>query len=212
MNIIFLGDSITDTGRNTQNGSTTSIGQGYALIASSKLSAEKPGSYHFVNAGISGSRIVDIYARIKSDAWNHNPEIISILAGVNDVWHELSVQDGVDSERFEAVLRMLIEDTRKRFPNAHFILMEPFVLPGSATQLHWDIFHREVRARAAIVRKLASQYQAFFVPLQDLFDQACQMQEASYWLPDGVHPSPAGHYLIADAWLNSFLTLERSLP
>lgn len=207
MNIIYLGDSITDVGRNLENGSVVSIGQGYPLIATAKIAAEQPGRFTFVNSAVSGSRIVDLYARIKADAWNHSPDVISILAGVNDVWHELVWQNGVDAERYETVYRMLLSDTKKRFPHVKFLLLEPFVLRASATEEHWDVFFREVSARGAIVKKLAQEFGAVFIPLQAAFDHACTLQPASYWLADGVHPTPAGHQLIANVWLEAFRQL-----
>ena len=197
--IVFLGDSITDAGRNNTNGSLSSIGQGYPLIVSAKLGAEYPCAYEFDNTGISGSRVVDLYA------WNKTPDIISILIGVNDVWHELGeIPNGVDAERFECVYRMLLSDTVARFPNIKFLLLEPFVLRASATEEHWDVFSKEVPLRANAVKKLAKEFNAGFAGLQEKFDQACNLAPASYWLGDGVHPTVAGHQLIADAWLHSF--------
>lgn len=208
MKIVCLGDSITDAGKNSSAGSMTSIGQGYALITAAKLSASDPQKYAFCNSGISGSRIVDLYARIKVDAWNHAPDVISILVGVNDVWHELGdPPNGVDTRRFENVYRMLLRDTLERFPNVKFLLLEPFVLRGVATEEKWDVFPQEVYARAAVVRKLAAEFGATFVPLQKPLEDACEKAPASYWLADGVHPTPAGHQLIADAWFEAFTNL-----
>ena len=65
MKILFQGDSITDVGRNNHSGSLIPIGQGYACLIASRLGADEPGKYDFVNLGISGNRIVDVYARIK---------------------------------------------------------------------------------------------------------------------------------------------------
>ena len=79
MKILFQGDSITDVGRNNERGSMCDIGQGYALIVSAKLGCDYPGKFEFVNRGISGNRIVDLYARIKADCWNLCPDVLSIL-------------------------------------------------------------------------------------------------------------------------------------
>ena len=100
MRIVFLGDSITDAGRNTDNGSMVSIGQGYALMVQGRLSVKYPGQHVFFNYGVSGNRSVDIYAQIKGRCWNNNPDVVSLLVGVNDVWHELENKNGVDTERF----------------------------------------------------------------------------------------------------------------
>ena len=205
MKVLFLGDSITDTGRNTNNGSLLSIGQGYALIASAKLSVKYPGKFEFVNLGVSGNRIVDVYARIKADCWNLQPDVISILIGVNDVWHEFGAgKNGVDAERFYNVYKMLIEDTMKKLPGVRFLLMEPFCLKGSGTENYLEEFKSEVSLRAQAVRRLADEFNIPFVSLQEMFENACEICPAEYWLGDGVHPAIAGHQLIADEWLKAF--------
>lgn len=204
MKILFQGDSITDVGRNTTNGSTVSIGQGYPMLISAALGVKYPGKLEFTNLGISGNRIVDVYARIKADAWNHNPDVFSILIGVNDVWHELGWQNGVDAKRFYNVYRMLVADTMERFPAIKMILMEPFVLRASATDAKWEEFRTETGLRAEAVARIADEFHQPFLPLQKMLDDACEICPAPYWLPDGVHPSPAGHQLIANAWIDTF--------
>ena len=188
MKILFLGDSITDAGRDRSR--PDSLGAGYPLLVSARLGAD---------------RSVDIYARIKRDCWNWSPDVLSLLAGVNDVWHELGEdRNGVDAERFYRVCRMLAEDTLARLPDVTLLLMEPFVLPGTGTGGSWETFSREVALRAQAVREIAGEVRAHFLPLQALLDEACRRCPPEYWLMDGVHPTPAGHQLIADAWLELF--------
>ena len=207
MKILFQGDSITDVGRNTNNGSLVSIGQGYPCLIASRLGADEPQKYEFVNRGISGNRIVDVYARIKADCWNLNPDLLSVLIGVNDVWHEFAVQNGVEADRFYNVYKMLVEDTMDRLPGIRMILMEPFVLKASATEGAYDAFRSEVEKRAAAVKEIAGECGQTFLPLQKLLDEAAEKAPASFWLGDGVHPTNAGHQLIADAWIKAFKAL-----
>ena len=202
--IMFQGDSITDVGRSTENGSLTAIGQGYALIASAYFSAKYPGEFKFENRAASGSRIVDLYARIKANGWNDNPAVLSILIGVNDVWHELDWKNGVSPRRFRNIYRMLIEDTFIESPDTKLIIMEPFVLKGTANEGKWDRFEPMVYENAAIVREVAAEFGQVFVPLQDVFNKACEKAPASHWIGDGVHPTPAGHQLIANEWIKAF--------
>ena len=205
MKILFQGDSITDVGRNTNNGSMLSMGQGYPLLVTGRLSADYPGRFTFQNRGISGNRIVDVYARIKADCWNLEPDVLSILIGVNDVWHEVgSNHNGVDEKRFYNVYKMLVADTLERFPDMKMILMEPFVLKAGATEGEWDYFDTETKKRAAVVRRIADEFGQTFLPLQEMFDEAAKICPANYWLADGVHPTPAGHQMIADKWLAAF--------
>lgn len=96
--ILFQGDSITDAGRSRED--LTNLGKGYPLFVAGALGMDEPGEYEFVNRGISGNRIVDIYARIKMDIINLKPDVMSLLIGVNDVWHEVSSQNGVDGDKY----------------------------------------------------------------------------------------------------------------
>ena len=211
MKILFQGDSITDTGRNTINGSLISIGQGYACMIDGILSTRYPGEYTFQNLGISGNRIVDLYARLKVDVWNQNPDILSLLIGVNDVWHDLNPSpNGVDAVRFYTIYDMLVHDTLQRFPNLKFVLMEPFVLKTSSTPENWDFINTEVTLRAKAVKDVAEKYNQVFVPLQSIFNDALKVMPSDYWLGDGVHPTPAGHQLIANQWIDSFEHLLRN--
>lgn len=204
MKIVFQGDSITDVGRNTNNGSTVSLGQGYPLMIAGELCSRYPGKIDIVNRGISGNRIVDVYARIKADCWNLCPDLFSILIGVNDVWHEFGGANGVDAKRFEIIYDLLLGGTAERFPNAKVFVLEPFVLRGTATDSVWDAFYSEVRLRAEASERIAEKYGQIFIPLQKPFEAACEGNSSAYWLADGVHPTPAGHKLIAGEWLNAF--------
>ncbi len=201
MKILFQGDSITDAGRNREQ---LCLGKGYPVMIGGELGAHFPGKYTFDNKGVSGNRIVDVYARIKVDCWNLEPDVISLLIGVNDVWHEFGNKNGVEPDRFEKVYRMLIEDTKAKLPNIKFMLMEPFVLPGRATEAAWEDFSGTVFQLAEIVQKLAKEYNLSFVPLQEKLNAACKLCPPEYWLGDGVHPTAAGHRLISDAWLEVF--------
>ena len=204
MKILFYGDSITDMARNREmDGQAFGYGVGYVNSVASSLKYENPEKYEIINRGIGGNRVVDLYARIKADVWNHNPDLISILIGINDVWHEICNKNGVDLERFEKVYRMLIEDTKKRLPNVKFILCEPFVLIGRATEEKYEEF-LEVKKYAAVVKKLAEEYNLLFVALQDKLDEAAEKHGAAHYLYDGVHPDIAGGKLIAEEWLKVF--------
>lgn len=200
--ILFQGDSITDTTRNREN--DADLGRGYPLLVAGRMGLDAPGKYRFLNRGISGNRIVDIYARIKRDILNLRPDVVSILVGVNDVLHELEYSNGVSVQKFEKIYGMLLEEIRESLPNTKILLMEPFVLKGTVTACHYDWFTEEVGTRAKIVQELAEKFGLPFLPLQqDLNDLAKQMPE-NYWLSDGVHPTINFHQHIADKWIQTF--------
>ena len=206
--ILFQGDSITDAHRSREPGGNT--GSGYPTLVKAKLGYDAPGQYQFLNRGISGNRVVDLYARIKIDLINLKPDVLSILIGINDVWHEEARQNGVDAVKFERVYDMLLTEVEEALPGIRILILEPFVLPGTATEntpespARWEYFSTETPLRAAAARRLAEKHGAAFVPLQERFNEACKLAEPAYWLRDGVHPTAMGHELIARAWLEAF--------
>jgi lysophospholipase L1-like esterase len=122
MKILFQGDSITDAGRSREN--LADLGPGYPATAAALLTETFPQTeFTFINRGISGNRIVDLYARIKMDVWNLQPDVLSILIGINDIWHEVGINhNGVDLVRFERMYRMMLDDTLERLPNLKLII------------------------------------------------------------------------------------------
>lgn len=204
--ILFQGDSITDAGRSRED--DAKMGLGYPTLVRGELGLEYPEQFLMYNRGISGNRVIDLYARIKSDIINLKPDIMSILIGVNDVWHEFSFQNGVDTEKFYKIYSMLIEEIREALPEVRIIILEPFVLKGEATEEHWEEFRADVLQKAQKAREIAENYGLPFVPLQDKFDEATKIAPADYWLRDGVHPTTVGHELIKREWIKAFKKLN----
>ena len=202
---LFQGDSITDANRNRDH--DEHLGYGYALLTGSQLMYDHPGELRCLNLGVSGDRITDVYARVKEDIINLKPDYMSILIGVNDVAHELTMQCGVDTVKFEKIYCMLIDEIKEALPDIKIIILEPFVLKGPATEKLWDGFDTEVKKRAAAAKRVAEKYDLQFVALQDKFDAACKLADTAWWSGDGVHPSFAGHQLIT----NELLPVIRSL-
>ncbi len=200
--ILFQGDSITDCGRNREAiQPNKGLGTGYAALAASRILADCPeSSLNFYNRGCSGNRVVDLYARWRVDGINLKPSVISILIGVNDTWHHFNSGNGVEPERYGAIYRMLLEYTREQLPKVRFILCEPFVLRCGVVKPKWV---PEIKERSRIVRALATEFGAIFVPFQSLFDSLLAKAPADYWLTDGVHPSQAGHYKMTELWLKT---------
>ena len=212
MKILFFGDSITDAvrGKEASSPHNSVYGYGFVMQVAGRLFEKSPVEYEIINRGISGNRIVDLYARAKIDCWNHEPDLINILIGINDIWHEVERQNGVEPDRFERIYRMLIEDTQARLPNTKLLLCEPFVLKGSATEAGWDKFS-ECTVYAKIVKKLAEEYGLYFLPLQAAFDAAAAKYGNETFLYDGVHPSVQGATLIANEWMKLFEKIEEDI-
>lgn len=210
--ILFMGDSITDAQRNRE--SDAYMGAGYATMVAGALGYIEPYTYEFMNRGISGNRIVDLHARIRKDMINLQPDYISILIGINDVWHEYTSQNGVAADKYEVLYDMLIAELQRDIPGVKIMVLEPFVLPGSKTCTEeeqpgrWEYFSSETSLRAAAAKRIAEKYGLVFVPLQERFNKVNADAPDGYWLRDGVHPTAVGHDLIKQAWLEGFEELR----
>lgn len=205
--ILFQGDSITDVGRKyriTAPNKPRALGNGYVKLIVNELLKRAPqnsspqNSLACYNRGISGNRVVDLYARWKVDGVNLQPDLISILIGVNDTWHEFNSQNGVEVDRYETIYRLLLDYTKEQLPDVRLVLCEPFVLPCGVVTDAWT---REMDQRRAIVQDLAAQYGALFVPFQQMFTNALENTPPHHLAEDGVHPTASGHQLMADLWL-----------
>ena len=210
--ILFQGDSITDSKRDRAEDFYP--GSGYATMIAGQLGFDNPGEYQFINRGISGNRVSDLFARIKQDFINLKPDYLSILIGVNDVWHEIDSRNGLSEEKYERIYDLLISEILEELPDIRIMILEPFVLEGTATQAtpaqpdRWITFRDEVPRRAAAARRIARKHHLVFVPLQECFDYFAATVPADQLLYDGVHPTPMGHELIKREWMKGFEKLH----
>lgn len=202
---LFQGDSITDANRDDENLINCGLGHGYAFMMATEFEGEHKGEINFLNRGKSGDRITDVYARIKEDIINLKPDFMSILIGVNDVSHELTMNCGVGPEKFRKIYGMLIDEIKECLPDIKIIILEPFILKGKCTEELWDAFNADVRRLAEISKQVAKHYNFTFVPLQDKFDSLVSDGNAELWTADGIHPTAAGHQIIKDELLKAFL-------
>ena len=217
-NVLFQGDSITDCSRDRSDWANNTrrpsrLGTGYPLLAASRLALDFPGEYNVENRGISGNRIVDLYARIKVDFINLRPDFLSILIGVNDVWHEIDHQNGVSAKKFESVYRLILDEITAELPACKILLLAPYVLPGAATvneekPERWEYFRTEVSLRAEAVKRIARDYPVSLIETQPLFDEAQKHVDPIDLLVDGVHPGPAGHELLARHYMDWFRSVR----
>lgn len=203
MRILFQGDSITDAGRSRENDDM--LGFGYARFVEASLGFENPKSFEFINRGVSGNKIVDLYARLKKDVININPDVMSILIGVNDSAHNYAKEpSGVDTDKFYKIYDMLIEKIYEKLPDVKIIILEPFCLRGSGIEHRWEEIIADVKEKAIASKRIAEKYNLPFVKLQEGFEKLATLKDASYWLADGVHPTAKGHEYIKNEWIKAF--------
>lgn len=197
--ILFTGDSITDSGRVRDN--AMHLGGGYVSFIAARLQAllASP-ELKIYNRGIGGNRVRDLVGRVESDLLALKPSVVSILIGINDVWRRYdAAKDATDAKAFEKDYRILLEKIRDNL-EARVILLEPFLLHVPDDRYAW---REDLNPKIDVVRKLAVEFDAELLPLDGLFAQEAAQAPAAYWANDGVHPTAAGHALIAEAWLEN---------
>ncbi len=206
MKILFQGDSITDAGRSRDD--IHNLGFGYPLYAAENIKAAFPDiDFEFINQGIGGDRAESLLARWEEEAIAHDPDIISILIGVNDTWHYSNPNDNwMKHSYFEHCYRTILEAIKEK-THAKIILIEQFLLytPDKA------YFREDLAPKIEITRKLAREFADAYIPMDGLFAKASIEQEPTFWAADGVHPTEAGARLMGDYYLEAVRPIIESL-
>lgn len=201
--ILFQGDSITDAGRDRMRDAEANradaLGHGYPLPLAYELLRDHPDKgLKIYNRGVSGNTVPDLAARWQRDCVDLRPGVLSILIGVNDIWHKLDGDFDGTVESYRRDFTVLLESTREALPDVRIVICEPFVLRTGAVDERW---FPEFDERRRVARAVAEQAGARWVAFQSLFDAAVAEGIApAYWAADGVHPTMAGHSLMARAW------------
>jgi len=197
LKILFQGDSITDASRDRSD--YHNLGNGYAKFAAQLIREAYPDrAFEFINLGISGNKAEDLKARWQTDCIDIQPDIVSILIGVNDTWHFADKGAWMPNEYFESCYRDILTQVKTK-TKAKIILLEQFLL-YTPDKAHYRV---DLDPKIQITRALAREFADVFVPLDGIFAAASVEKEPTYWAPDGVHPSEAGAMLIAKHYLKA---------
>jgi lysophospholipase L1-like esterase len=158
------------------------------------------------NRGISGNKVFQLAERWEDDCLDLQPDILSILIGVNDFWHMMKHDYEGTIETYRNDFTALLERTKSALPDVKLIIGEPFALnEGTAIDDDWFPAFGEYQQAA---KTIADNFDAVFIPYQHLFEEASGQVNATYWSADGVHPSLAGSELMAQAWIDALAKLS----
>lgn len=193
--ILFQGDSITGGNRGRNTDPNHILGHGYQFIVAARFGASlAERNLTFLNRGISGNTVLDLEKRWDHDTLELRPDLLSILIGVNDN------SKGVAHELYEATYDRLLTATKAVRPDIKLVLCEPFALRVGKKAEIWDQWFPGIVQRQQIVARLAAKHGAALVRFQPVFDAAAKRAPAAYWIWDGVHPTYAGHQIMAEEW------------
>lgn len=199
--ILFIGDSVTDAGRNRSN--SEDLGLGFSNMIDLYLRANYPDAqFKVLNRGIGGNQIHHLEDRWQSDCLSLKPDVVTILVGINDTWHyEKSATFGSPERKkefeisYRSLLRQLLETEVRQI-----ILMEPFLLPFTGEK---DFWRKDLNDKITVVNQLAIEFSLPLIPLDRLLNTLAEKNGCElYTRPDGVHPTSVGHYEIAKTWLS----------
>lgn len=184
MKILFQGDSITDAERDYSD--PHDLGKGYPFYAAADIRKMFPDrKFEFINLGVAGNTTAALKERWTEDAVNIQPDVISILVGINDSWHPPAGEIyGISNDIYESNYRTLLERVKNE-TSAKIIILEQFLVPvGNKTHSHED-----VDMKIQITRKLAREFADVYVPLDGLLAAECIGKAPESLSEDGLHPT-----------------------
>lgn len=209
MTILFQGDSITDGGRRKDRyyaNDSGGMGGGYVNMLVGDLLKSYPGKgFKIYNRGISGHKVFQLDNRWNEDCLQLQPDVLSLMIGVNDFWHTLTHNYKGTIDVYKNDLIALLDRTLESNSDLKMIIGEPFAVKGGrAVSEFFDGTFDEYRFAS---KEVAEQFGAAFLPYHSIFENAAAVGGSEHWCPDGVHPSLAGCALMADAWMEAFENL-----
>jgi lysophospholipase L1-like esterase len=192
--IVFQGDSITDGNRGRSADPNHILGHGYVFLIAAKFGAAFPeAKLEFSNRGVSGNTVRDLEKRWQKDTLDLQPDVLSILVGVND-------RRSVPLDQYEQTYDKLLTDAKAANPKLKVVLCEPFLVNHLATTPQRGAPNEDMVKRQEIVARLAQKHGAALVTFQAALDRATERAPAIHWIWDDVHPTYSGHQILADEW------------
>lgn len=204
LRFLFQGDSITDGNRGRNEDPNHILGHGYCFVISSRIGADfSQFGFQFINRGISGNTIGDLENRWQTDTLDEQPDVLSLLVGINDVNALIEGKEGaLDVRMFESTYRKLLTLCKEQNPDVLIVLGVPFFFASGSRKDQYERWHPLTLERAAVVKKMAVDFNAVLVDYPRVFEEAGKRAPIDYWIWDGVHPTAFGHELMAREWIS----------
>lgn len=219
--VLFIGDSITDgawgnsgvwnasSDERDQKDMNHIYGHGYMMIVASRFQALYPEEeWQFWNRGISGNTLDDLASRWQKDVLDLHPDIVSILIGTNDVEQALNEGKVIDPKEWGNKFRALLDETLKQNPQTQLVLCTPFVAKAGwrGESGNYNERLQMITSLVNVIQRICDEYKARLVPFDTLVRMTIDStpnRPVAYWIWDGIHPTPAMHYRMAEMWIES---------
>jgi lysophospholipase L1-like esterase len=203
--VLFQGDSITEWGRDKNKSMANdfgALGSGYVLLTATEVLRDyAPKNLKIYNKGVSGNKVFQLADRWDNDTIAIKPNVLSIMVGVNDYWHTITSGYKGTLDTYRTDYKKLLERTQQALPGVKLIIGESFAMKN--VKAVDDSWYPAFDGYRHVARDIADEFGAAFIPYQSVMDEALKLAPATYWSLDGVHPTPAGASLMAQAWLRA---------
>ncbi|MDF7823598.1 sialate O-acetylesterase [Pontiellaceae bacterium B12227] len=210
--LVFFGDSITAAGTDPD---------GYITLFAADVAAAYPsGGIQVIGAGVGGNKVADLMARLDADVLSHNPSIVVIYIGINDVWHWTKPdpvtglpREGTTAENYHAGLLDLVQ--RVKATGGRAVLCTPTVISEAANPD--DPNYVMLEEFSAICRTVAQQTGSQLVDLRNIFTDYNLLNNTAdatsgILTSDTVHMNATGNQLIADTLVDAFSVAASTNP
>lgn len=191
--IVFLGDSITDAHHNL-GADNKGLGDGYVSLIAQYLE-ELEETHTVLNRGHDGFTVQGVLRLLGRDCIVHQPVVVSILIGCNDVGVEMNTGKTLKEQDFSGTYEKVLCEIEE-YTNAKIICMAPFIFPYPQEYANWIPRIREIET---VTRELAEKHKAIFLPLHDRLQEEAKKHGYRAVTTDGIHLTECGAKVVAEA-------------
>lgn len=197
--LLFLGDSITDSHRLWLPSEYEGLGDGFVKMIADKLKPQND-DIEIINRGHDGLTLPHLIQNLERDCFCLNPDVITILIGINDVGVSMQTAVSLREQQFKTCFLEMIESIRQH-TDVTLLLMSPFIFPHPLEYQNWI---PETLYAEDVIRKAATSYDIPFCSLHDTLNKAAEAYGYDAITTDGIHLTEMGSQYICDSWMKLY--------
>lgn len=195
--VLFQGDSVTDCYRDKSD--YYSLGKSHAKIISDYL--EKYDVSVF-NRGVNGNKVNNLLDRFNSDFLDINPDVLFILIGVNDTWHDFPncKSTAVFKKEYEELILLIKEQI-----DCEIILLEPFILGFDKS---YTCMISDLESKISVIKELSDKYSLKYISFKNDFENVINEDNVYSYTVEGIHLLEKGYEILSNKILSYIIINE----